>query len=161
MKYHTVTFLTNGGSEVEPIKVALGFEYGELPVSEKEKCVMTGWYLDEACTTLIESTTLVETAEDHILYAGWRPLTPLVDVVEVGDYVTYYPNSTSYSVSTSTSGADFVQTFNPSLTTSWRVLKKEGNNIELISTESIGTLTLGSETNDTAAGYRFAVQTEE
>ena len=51
----------------------------------------------------------------------------------LGDYITYTPTSTSFSIAPSLTGYTSVQTINPSELTLWRVIKKNECNVELVS----------------------------
>lgn len=66
----TVTFDTNGGTDVQACKVMYGDKI-QPSVPEKENCSFTGWYLDEECKE--EWDTEKDTAaESMTLYAGWK-----------------------------------------------------------------------------------------
>ena len=69
---HVVTFVSNGGTEVEPQKIQDGKRLANLPSPRKEGCVFLGWYTDEACTTKWNNITKV--TGDVTLYAGWKVL---------------------------------------------------------------------------------------
>lgn len=67
----TVTFDTNGGTDIEPCRVM----YGEtVPVDVepyKENHSFTGWYTDKGCKTQWDITS--DTADESFtLYAGWK-----------------------------------------------------------------------------------------
>lgn len=66
---YTVTFNTNGGSEVATQTVTEG-EKIALPVApQKEQNIFIGWYYDEACTMIADVKNSVH--ENVTLYAGW------------------------------------------------------------------------------------------
>lgn len=69
-KSFTITFDTNGGSEIEPITVKAE-ELPELPSEPTKQCYLfDGWYLDESLVNqFIESQVI---AEDITLYAKWK-----------------------------------------------------------------------------------------
>jgi len=116
------------------------------------------WSVESGNVTLdttSSTTTFTMPATDVVIRAKYQEEpTVLSDVATVGAYVTYVPSSTSYTVPATVSGYTDNQTFNPSITTSWRILSNEDGNIEIISNNSIGTLTLGGE-----EGYVNVVQT--
>ena len=87
--WSTVSFVVNGGSLVEDIKVKLGEEYGELPNSEKEGYLLEGWYLDEECERKVSSNMLVTTSGAHFLYANWYELGQSVEFDYTGDVQEY------------------------------------------------------------------------
>ncbi|MCF0261016.1 MAG: InlB B-repeat-containing protein, partial [Erysipelotrichaceae bacterium] len=67
----TLTFVTNGGSEIDPISADYGslFDLGSY-VPEKEGFVLTGWYLNPECTVKADASFILK---DHTtLYAGWK-----------------------------------------------------------------------------------------
>ena len=67
----TVTFNTNGGSEIENQKVMYGqlVDVEENPV--KEGYAFTGWYLDKDCTRQFDVEK--DTVSDSVtLYSGWE-----------------------------------------------------------------------------------------
>ncbi len=65
----TITFNTNGGSEVSALKGVSGDALPTLPVPVKTGKVFAGWYSDEALTTVFGDTLF---PKDNItLYAKW------------------------------------------------------------------------------------------
>ncbi len=84
-----VTFEANGGNiDTESKVVSYGSAYGTLPTPTREGYVFGGWYLDEALTKAVNKATIVESTEDHTLYAKWT----------IGKYsVTYYVDGAIYS----------------------------------------------------------------
>lgn len=69
-KVCTVTFETNGGNKVDPMKVEKGYALSYLPVPEKEGFVFDGWYKEPSFTTQYEIGTKVNA--DITLYAKWK-----------------------------------------------------------------------------------------
>ena len=69
---YIVTLNPNGGS-VSPttINVLAGEKYGTLPTPTRSNYVFTGWYTAASGGTLVESTTTVTNASNHMLYAQW------------------------------------------------------------------------------------------
>lgn len=66
----TVTFDTDGGSEVKSAPVVKGSTVEEPEAPEKTNCIFSGWYADEALTTKWNfDADKVDT--DTILYAKW------------------------------------------------------------------------------------------
>ncbi|MBP3284458.1 MAG: InlB B-repeat-containing protein [Clostridia bacterium] len=148
-RLYTVNFNSNGGSTVKSIKVAVGDLYGTLPVPTKSGYAFDGWYMEEWLVTKITDTTVVETASDHTLYAKWKEATA-ENLMEVGDYVTYYPTITTCDLTTIT-GVEQTE-FDPSATTTWRVLSNDGTTVELVSADSVGDLTLGKDSEQATDG---------
>lgn len=77
---HTVTFVTNGGSEIQPITVADGdtLILPNAPTKDGQKFLR--WYTNEALTTVYDTTSKI--TGDITLYARW--FTPVTQ-----DGVTY------------------------------------------------------------------------
>lgn len=84
-----VSFENNGGTlSTDKITVKYGEEYGTLPVPEKEGNNFDGWFLDSKFTYPVTSETIVNTANDHTLYAKWSK----------GQYkITYYVDGKFYT----------------------------------------------------------------
>ncbi|WP_341301991.1 cadherin-like beta sandwich domain-containing protein [Lysinibacillus sp. FSL H8-0500] len=68
----TITFYTNGGTMLEPIKVAYHTKISDLPVPTREGYQFEGWYQDEAFTIPWAEDVLVR--GDLALYAKWIAL---------------------------------------------------------------------------------------
>lgn len=70
----TVTFDANGGT-VSPttMTVNYGHAYGTLPTPTRTTGTFSGWYYGD---TLITSTSIVSTLEDHTLVADWGMTSP-------------------------------------------------------------------------------------
>lgn len=71
-----VTFDTVGGNDVSEMKVSYDSVYGVLPAPEKEGYTFEGWYASYDAQTgeyayPVSSTTKVQNAERHVLYAKW------------------------------------------------------------------------------------------
>ncbi len=67
----TVSFDTDGGSQVESVKVYYGDTVAEPETPVKEGYIFTGWYLDRAATE--EWSFETDTAQNSMtLYAGWQ-----------------------------------------------------------------------------------------
>ena len=65
----TVTFNTNGGSQIESCKVMYG-EKIRVTDPTKDDYVFTGWYVDKDCSNRWDSDC--DTASESMtLYAGW------------------------------------------------------------------------------------------
>ncbi|MBQ8278238.1 MAG: InlB B-repeat-containing protein [Roseburia sp.] len=75
-KAYTVIFeVKNGSIETKSLTVYYGSAYGELPVPTLEGYTFSGWYTAAEEGTLINAESIVEIAEDHILYAEYAPNT--------------------------------------------------------------------------------------
>lgn len=74
---YTVTFNYNGatgGNSTATKSIIYDSTYGDLPEPSKAGAIFGGWYLESNFVTKITSTTMVTTADDHILYAKWQSL---------------------------------------------------------------------------------------
>ena len=69
-RYCLVTFNSNGGSEIEDIKVLYGNTINELPLPIKEGYYFENWYLDEELSNAFDK--LVPVQNDMTLYAKWK-----------------------------------------------------------------------------------------
>ena len=61
----TITFETNGGTEVERKVVVYDTQYKELPTTSKMGQCFAGWYLEPECINRITEESIVETKENH------------------------------------------------------------------------------------------------
>ena len=69
---YTVSFNSNGGNDIASKEVTFGQNYGDLEKPKKQGFTFAGWYLDnETFKNKIETTTKVEIANNHTLYAKW------------------------------------------------------------------------------------------
>lgn len=66
----TVSFETNGGTEVASVRVLHGEKVPQKQVPTREGYVFTGWYTDRACSSPwdLEADTV---SGSLTLYAGW------------------------------------------------------------------------------------------
>ncbi len=67
---YTITFDSNGGTDVESQDLMYGDLVEEPEAPSREGYAFTGWYTDESCTTLWDFETDAVSA-DMELYAGW------------------------------------------------------------------------------------------
>lgn len=71
----TVTFEYNGatgGNQQASKNVVQGEAYGDLPVPTKTGHRFKGWYKEKECINKIDVSTIVETQENHTIYAKWE-----------------------------------------------------------------------------------------
>ena len=79
---YTVSFDSNGGSNVSSISVGYGTKYGSLPTPVKTGYTFLGWYTNESddvgIGVQIKANTTVSITTSQILYAKWagNPHTP-------------------------------------------------------------------------------------
>ncbi len=69
---HVITFVTNGGSAVENLRIEDGKRIGTLPETRRDGYKFLGWFTDEACTAKWKNSTKV--TGDVTLYAGWKEI---------------------------------------------------------------------------------------
>ena len=93
-KVYTVSFNTNGGSSIDPIKVAEGdvLDKDKIEVPTKQGEMLEGWYTDATCTTPYNFDTPVNNS--FTLYAKWETATYTVafDTMGAGNIPTQYIN---------------------------------------------------------------------
>ncbi len=71
LKMCTVTFVTNGGTEIKPVKYIKDETVASFPETLKEGYILESWYLDEALTqAFVYGETKI--TGDMTLYAKWR-----------------------------------------------------------------------------------------
>ena len=69
---HLITFVTNGGSPVDNVRVEDGKRIGTLPDTYRDGYKFLGWFTDPECTTKWRNSTKV--TSDVTLYAGWEEI---------------------------------------------------------------------------------------
>lgn len=70
-KYNVIFEINDGKGTVEEKTVTYGETYGTLPTPKRTGYTFLGWYTEMFTGTLIESTTVVNTAKNHVIYAHW------------------------------------------------------------------------------------------
>ena len=105
---YTITFDKNTGDVLNTTSKQIVFDqnYGELPTPEKTGYTFAGWYTDPDYGEKIVSTTKMDEAMNHTLYAHWTPNTNTTYKVrhflqKVGAGTEQ--NTTNYTETTSTS----------------------------------------------------------
>ncbi len=105
-------------------RVIYNTKYGSQPVITMDNYRFTGWYLDKACTKFVTSDTIVKTAANHTLYAGWKPLSCQVSFDATGGEVNLKKKEVIYNDKYGTlpkpyqTGYEFI---------GWYTLEKDGN----------------------------------
>ncbi len=69
---YSVTFVTNGGTEIPPVQVAYGEPVTEPEAPEKKSFAFAGWYADESLETPYDFTAKI--TADTVVYAKWTPI---------------------------------------------------------------------------------------
>lgn len=73
---YTITFNANGGTvSSSSATVTYGSTYGTLPTPTKNGYTFNGWYTASSGGTQVTSSTIVDTAGNHTLYAQWTAWT--------------------------------------------------------------------------------------
>ncbi|MBO5305266.1 MAG: InlB B-repeat-containing protein [Clostridia bacterium] len=71
-RLYTMSFETNGGSEVYPFNIEAETVLSKIPKTEREGYVFEGWYADKALTQ--EIVLPLKVKKDMMLYAKWTKL---------------------------------------------------------------------------------------
>ncbi|WP_022760613.1 InlB B-repeat-containing protein [Butyrivibrio sp. AD3002] len=90
---YTITYNSNGGSEVAAQSYQCGMDIDEPEDPIKEGCIFTGWYLDEGWTTLFDFGEMPQ--HDITLYAGWHQIT-----ANKSSYVLYFVSNGGTTIPT-------------------------------------------------------------
>lgn len=78
---HTVSFDTNGGSEIEPQTVTEGQFLAQPEKPSKAGCIFTGWFTDPDGRKPYDFNSVVY--KDLTLYAGWLETTDVADAAVI------------------------------------------------------------------------------
>ena len=113
LKSYTVTFDSQGGSNVDSITKKYNTEIGTLPEPTKENYIFAGWYTDTSYTTKISSTTKV--LGNITYYAKWNNSIALATISNENISLERY---TSDSVTVTNCDEEYTYTSNdPSIVT--------------------------------------------
>lgn len=91
--YYTVTFDTQGGSQIDSVKVREGNPLRRPGNPKKDNYIFSGWYKSSDTNADEWDFDLDRVNKDTTLYASW-----LEDVPEATESITYERNSTGYTV---------------------------------------------------------------
>ena len=80
---HTVTFNSNGGTEIAPKEVVSGLKIKAPSTPTKDKYVFRGWYEDSTFSKEFDFNTLI--TSDMILYANWEAANSINEIRLAGD----------------------------------------------------------------------------
>ena len=148
---HTVTFNSNGGTEIAPKEVVSGVKIKAPSTPTKDKYLFRGWYEDSTFSKEFDFNTPI--SSDMTLYANWEAANSINEIRLAGD--VQYGNVP----------AGILPAFNPGTTTDSITIDKTNSGWEY-KMESGGWSGFGLETpvayNDgkTDYGYCFAVETK-
>ncbi len=91
-KMYTLAYVSNGGTEFDPKQYEDGTEVALDKIPTKTDYQFTGWYEDEACTTLVTKVTM---DQDRTVYAGWKKdETPVLKKDDHSAYIIGYDDGT-------------------------------------------------------------------
>ena len=82
---HTVTFVSNGGTEIAPKEVVSGLKINEPSKPTKDKYLFRGWYEDATFSTKFDFYNTPITS-DMTLYAKWEPANSINEIRLIGNY---------------------------------------------------------------------------
>ncbi len=85
-KSYTVYFNSNGGSSVSSKNIYYGSSYGSLSTPSRSYYTFQGWYTASSGGSRVTSSTTMNTAADHTLYAHWSRDTITVSFNSNGGY---------------------------------------------------------------------------
>ena len=149
---YTVTFNSNGGTEIAPKEVVSGLKIEEPSTPTKDKYLFKGWYEDSTFSKKFDFNTPI--TSDMTLYAKWEAANSINEIRLAGDF--------QYG----TVPVGTLPSFNPRTTTDSITIDKTNSRWKY-KMESGAWSGFGSETptavNDgkTDYGYEFAVDTKE
>ena len=148
----TVTFISNGGTEISPKVVANGLKIKEPSTPIKDKYLFRGWYEDSTFSKKFDFNTPI--TSDVTLYAKWEAANSINEIRLVGD------------VQNGNVPAGILPAFNPATTTDSITIDRT-NSSWMYKMQNGVWSGFGSETptavNDgkTDYGYDFAVEAKE
>ena len=82
---HTVTFVSNGGTEIAPKEVVSGLKINEPSKPTKDKYLFRGWYEDATFSTKFDFYNTPITS-DMTLYAKWEAANSINEIRLIGNY---------------------------------------------------------------------------
>ena len=108
---YTVTFNANGGSvSTTTATVAYDSAYGSLPSPSRTGYTFAGWYTSQTGGSKVETTTIVQTANDHTLFARWTANTYTVVFNANGGSGTMQNQTFTYDVAKNLTSNNFTRT---------------------------------------------------
>ena len=104
---HTVTFNSNGGTEIAPKEVVSGLKIKAPSTPTKDKYIFRGWYKDDTFSIEFDFNNTPITS-DMTLYAKWEPANSINEIrlagdvqygnVPVGTLPSFNPRTTTDSI---------------------------------------------------------------
>ena len=113
---HTVTFNSNGGSEIAPKEVVSGLKIKAPETPTKDKYLFRGWYEDDTCSIKFDFNNTPITS-DMTLYAKWEAANSIKEIrlvgdiqygtVSVGTLPSFNPRTTTDSITIDRTNSDW------------------------------------------------------
>ena len=114
---HTVTFNSNGGTEIAPKEVVNGLKIKAPSTPTKDKYVFRGWYEDSTFSKEFDFNTPI--TSDMTLYAKWEAANSINEIrlagdiqygtVQVGTLPSFNPRTTTDSITIDRTNSDWVK----------------------------------------------------
>ena len=114
---HTVTFNSNGGTEIAPKEVVSGLKIKAPSTPTKDKYLFRGWYEDSTFSKEFDFNTLI--TSDMTLYAKWEAANSINEIrlagdiqygtVSVGTLPSFNPTTTTDSITIDETNSDWVK----------------------------------------------------
>ena len=151
---HTVTFNSNGGTEIAPKEVVSGVKIKAPSTPTKDKYLFRGWYEDDTCSIKFDFNNTPITS-DMTLYAKWEAANSINEIRLAGDF--------QYG----TVPVGTLPSFNPGTTTDSITIDKTNSDwVKRTSTTSLwggfaGNTPVAYNDGKTYYGYSFAVDTND
>ena len=150
---HTVTFNSNGGTEIAPKEVVSGVKIKAPSTPTKDKYIFRGWYEDSTFSKKFDFNTPI--TSDMTLYAKWEAANSINEIRLAGDF--------QYG----TVPVGTLPSFNPRTTTDSITIDKTNSGwMKRTSTTSLwggfaGNTPVAYNDGKTYYGYSFAVNTND
>ena len=113
---HTVTFNSNGGTEIAPKEVVSGLKIKAPSTPTKDKYLFRGWYEDDTFSIPFDFNNTTITS-DMTLYAKWEPANSINEIrlagdfqygkVPVGTLPSFNPRTTTDSITIDKANSDW------------------------------------------------------
>ena len=113
---HTVTFNSNGGTEIAPKEVVSGLKIKAPSTPTKDKYLFRGWYEDDTFSIPFDFNNTPITS-DMTLYAKWEPANSINEIrlagdfqygtVSVGTLPSFNPRTTTDSITIDRTNSDW------------------------------------------------------
>ena len=151
---HTVTFNSNGGTEIAPKEVVSGLKIKAPSTPTKDKYIFRGWFEDDTFSVEFNFNNTPITS-DMTLYAKWEAANSINEIRHVGD------------IQYGTVQVGTLPSFNPGTTTDSITIDKTNSGwMKRTSTTSLwggfaGNTPVAYNDGKTYYGYSFAVNTND